>query len=178
MNVDQFWEIVQKSRKDFQPDQPDGNMDRQAEALKHLLSALPADEVIQFSRIMGDFLRRSYSWELWGAAYIIAGGCSDDGFDYFRAWLISMGRRVFDEALADAEALRSSAYAPGVEDIFFEDFLYIPSEVLEKMGAEIPDTRLPPPTRPSGKEWRENTDDLKLMFPKLWERAQQQRRGG
>jgi hypothetical protein len=29
----------------------------------------------------------------WGAAYLANGGCSDDGFDYFRGWLIGQGRK-------------------------------------------------------------------------------------
>ena len=36
----------------------------------------------------------SYRWDLWGAAYLANGGCSDDGFDYFRGWLIGQGRKV------------------------------------------------------------------------------------
>jgi hypothetical protein len=33
----------------------------------------------------------SYNPELWCAAYIVSGGCSD-GFEYFRCWLISQGK--------------------------------------------------------------------------------------
>jgi Protein of unknown function (DUF4240) len=47
----------------------------------------------------------SYDWGLWGAAYVIDGGCSDDGFDYFRAYLISRGRAVFEAAMADPDSL-------------------------------------------------------------------------
>ncbi|WP_342210876.1 LysR family transcriptional regulator [Streptomyces sp. DH-12] len=52
---------------------------------------------------------------LWAAAYVINGGCSDDGFDYFRGWLIAQGREVFERAvarpgaLADLPVLRASA---------------------------------------------------------------------
>ena len=46
-------------------------------------------------------------------------GCSDDGFDYFRGWLIARGRQAFDQAVADPDALanlaviRSAALAAG-----------------------------------------------------------------
>jgi hypothetical protein len=172
MDTNQFWNIVEDSRKEFRPDLKNGNMDRQVQTLKRLLSALPADAVIEFDRIMGDLLRQSYSWELWGAAYILAEGCSDDSFDYFHAWLISMGRRVFEAALADPESLATAAYAPGVEDVFFEDFLYVAGDVAEAMGAGIPESDVPFPDNPSGKEWREESDDLEQMFPKLWACAQ------
>ena len=46
-----------------------------------------------------------YTWDLWGVAYILKGGCSDDGFEYFRAWLIARGRDFVAQALADPEGL-------------------------------------------------------------------------
>ncbi|VVE59175.1 hypothetical protein PAN31117_05280 [Pandoraea anapnoica] len=36
---------------------------------------------------------------------MINGGCSDDGFDYFRGWLIAQGKRVFMLALAEPDSL-------------------------------------------------------------------------
>jgi hypothetical protein len=42
---------------------------------------------------------------LWGAAYLINGGCSDDGFDYFRRWLILQGHKVFQAAIANPDSL-------------------------------------------------------------------------
>ena len=67
---------------------------------------------------------RAYRWDSWAAAYSIGSGCSDDGFTDFRYFLISMGREVFERALADPESLLSVARAPGVEDVFFGDFGY------------------------------------------------------
>ena len=45
----------------------------------------------------GLLVARSYDWNLWGAAYLMKGGCSDDAFDYFRGWLVAQGRRVWSE---------------------------------------------------------------------------------
>jgi hypothetical protein len=33
------------------------------------------------------------------------GGCSDDGFEYFRAWLLAQGRDTFEKALEDPDTL-------------------------------------------------------------------------
>jgi hypothetical protein len=41
---------------------------------------------------------------LWAAAYVINGGCSDDGFDYFRAWLMLQGQGTFGQAVADLDS--------------------------------------------------------------------------
>jgi hypothetical protein len=45
----------------------------------------------------------------WGAAYLANGGCSDDGFDYFRGWLIGQGRKVYETVLADPDSLAAHA---------------------------------------------------------------------
>lgn len=47
----------------------------------------------------------SHRNQLWAAGYLINDGCSDDGFEYFRAWLIAQGREVFERVVADPDAL-------------------------------------------------------------------------
>ncbi len=34
---------------------------------------------------------------------VVNGGCSDDGFEYFRGWLIGQGGAYFEAALKDPE---------------------------------------------------------------------------
>jgi len=41
--------------------------------------------------LVGRGPRRGVLLEPVGAAYIINGGCSDDGFEYFRRWLVLQG---------------------------------------------------------------------------------------
>ncbi|QRK09060.1 DUF4240 domain-containing protein [Archangium violaceum] len=106
-----------------------------------------------------------------GAAYLIAGGCSDDGFTDFRSWLISMGRRVFENALSNAESLIEVVDAPGLEDIFFEEFRYVPEQAYEELtGHEIPTYEEPTPVDPVGEKWSEEEGNLARRFPKLWAR--------
>jgi hypothetical protein len=54
-------------------------------------------------------LDASYREDLWGAAYLINGGCSDDGFDAFRGWLMTQGRTVFARAVAEPDSLAELA---------------------------------------------------------------------
>lgn len=111
----------------------------------------------------------AYRWDLWGAAYIIAGGCSDDGFVDFRSWLISMGRHVFESAIENAESLADVADGPGVEDVFFEGFINIPDQVYEQLtGSEIPEHAGHSLGEPAGSRWSSEGDDLQRRFPKLW----------
>ena len=69
------------------------------------LAKLPSEDLISFQETLDALMERSYSWDLWGAAYVIYGGCSDDAFDYFRAALIMQGEEAFDNALVEADTL-------------------------------------------------------------------------
>ena len=134
MTEDRFWELIHESRRDFDPRLRDGNMDRQRARLERLLAELPTEDVLKFNARMAAVFDLADRRDLWAAADQIASGCSDDGFDYFRYWLISMGRRVYEDALADPNGLAAVARAPGIEDIFFEEFSYAADNVLEARG--------------------------------------------
>jgi hypothetical protein len=73
--------------------------------MTELLSTRPAEEIAAFAQPVWDLLAASYRWDLWAAAYLINGGASDDGFEYFRGWLIAQGRDVFERSVADPDSL-------------------------------------------------------------------------
>jgi DNA-directed RNA polymerase specialized sigma24 family protein len=174
MNVDQFWKIIDSSRSGFDPDRIDGNMEQQREELRRLLLKLPPEEIIDFHNHFVEQMNKAFHWDLWGAAYIIAGGCSDDGFSDFRSWLISMGRRVFEDAVSNAESLVDVVDAPGVEDVFFEALQYVPAKAYEELtGRELPAYAGPSLAAPAGDRWSEEKGNLEQRFPKLWARYQQ-----
>jgi hypothetical protein len=97
MTLDEFWEHIHKSkRKD-----PDAHVER----LTKRLAKLPPDEIIDFDHWWNVLHAEAYNWDLWGAAYLLNGGCSDDGFIDFRSWLILQGRDVFQAALTNPDTL-------------------------------------------------------------------------
>jgi len=97
MTLDEFWDHIQKSkRKD-----PDAH----AERLEARLTKLKPDDILDFGHWWHLMMCEAYSWNLWGAAYIINGGCSDDGFEYFCRWLVLKGRDVFQTAVTNPDAL-------------------------------------------------------------------------
>ena len=174
MNLDQFWQVIESSRSKFDPTHAEGNMEQQLEELRELLTALPPEEIVEFYNRFREQMNAAYHWDLWGTAYLIAGGCSDDGFTDFRSWLISQGRRAFERALSDPESLLDIAGAPGIEDVFFEEFAYVPAQVYEeKTGRELPAPVETAPTDPAGEPWSEEGDDLQRRFPRLWARYPQ-----
>ncbi|HHQ6600568.1 TPA: DUF4240 domain-containing protein [Serratia fonticola] len=82
------------------------------QALDSALRQLSPEELIAFKKRFTELHNQAYRWDLWAAAYIMGGGCSDDGFMDFRDWLISRGQSVYEAALINpdtlAESLKSS----------------------------------------------------------------------
>jgi hypothetical protein len=100
MDQGEFWAIVAAA---CQPDPRQADeWDRrlQAELMK-----LSPDEIVEWNHTFDRLAARAYTVDLWGAAYIINGGASDDGFYYFRCWLICMGRDVYEAAVAEPDSL-------------------------------------------------------------------------
>ncbi len=100
MDVETFWKLIDATRE-----ASCGDVSKQADLLVELLVKNSVDEIFAYERIMDELLDKAYDAALWDAADIIGCGCSDDGFWDFRAWLISRGREVYENALADPESL-------------------------------------------------------------------------
>jgi hypothetical protein len=100
MDANGFWRLIDRARAA-------AGDDGDAVAMKavELLATMPAGEIESAHRSLWDQLAQSYTAPLWAAAYILHGGCSDDGFEYFRGWLITQGRDVFEGALVDPDSL-------------------------------------------------------------------------
>ena len=100
MDIDTFWRLVEDSLR-----HSPGRRGREA-FLRDRLASLPLADVVQFQVYLDKACQSAYIWDLWGAAVRIFGGwCSDDGFVYFRLWLVGRGRDVFERAVAQPDAL-------------------------------------------------------------------------
>ncbi len=142
----------------------------------HLLQKkLSQADLVAFYNFFEENKQLSYKWDLWAAAYTIQGGCSDDGFIDFRAWLIMRGKTVFENAIADSDSLHSLGREQLEESTEGEEFNYVAIEVYaEKFNDEIqenPDViELVYKEEPDGDDWEEdNTDDFKRINPKIFE---------
>jgi hypothetical protein len=161
MTTDQFWKIIDSARED------DADPESVAATVKSTLESLSAEEVLGFDREMIKRKVESYRWDLWAVGYIVNGGCSDDGFEYFRGWLIAKGRKYFESALADPVRAADDAEPDANE---CEDMLYVAADVYKSKTGSYPpisDTEFPP-RDPSGNPWEE--DDLESLYPELCER--------
>jgi hypothetical protein len=100
----QFWRLIEETRSAAGKD-----TGRQTELLKDRLTRLSPQAIIEFARVRHRLDERAYTWNLWGAAYVIEDGCSDDCFRDFRSYVISLGRGPYENALRDPDSLASSA---------------------------------------------------------------------
>ena len=111
-----FWALVEATTA-FENDP-----ERQLAALHDVLGKLPIDEIEAYESAFDALMKRSYSWDLWGAAYVVHGGASDDSFEYFRCWLISKGQGIFEKVMADPDGL-VDMLAPKIAGVLeFEEF--------------------------------------------------------
>ena len=156
----EFWDVIDQARAQ------ESSCAERARALERILGGLPPTEIEAFARDQENLIRTSYRWDLWGAAFVINGGCSDDGFDYFRGWLMLQGRDVWEAVLRDPESLAGVSFEGDAE---CEDALYSAGKAYESVaGSSLPSTDDHRPDAPSGTAWQEA--DLEALYPKLWER--------
>jgi len=172
MTADQFWPIIERAARS------DHDSDAHMEALRVVLRELSPEEIISFEVAFRRYLNEAYTWDLWGAAYVINSGCSDDGFEYFRRWLVSRGRGVYELALADPDSLAQSDVQSGPGAFWeFEEIYYVAQQVFEEKGGEgdvrdysEPEAGLLGGPGPSGEEFEDDDQHLARRYPNLWRR--------
>ena len=161
MTSDEFWAVIERVRVTA-PDSPDGK----CETLKTELGELSLPDLQSFARHFSECSIRAYNCELWGAAYIIGGGCGDDSFMDFRETLVMQGRGFFEAALANPDDLADADYCEDNENNypFYQGYGYVAQKLIEAKGGEMPVLQLP--KQPSGNRWQE--EELQRLYPKLY----------
>ncbi|MEV4072379.1 DUF4240 domain-containing protein [Nonomuraea fuscirosea] len=165
MTRDDFWAILAAG--------PPMRRDDYCEELIDRLSRLPAPTILAFDQHLTDLLRAAYRADLWGAAYLINDGCSDDGFEYFRCWLVSQGREVYEAALDNPDSLAGREHVRNCildwssDDCDCEQLLYSPDRAYKRATGRD----MPPSTgvRPHlGAMWDFNDiDEMIRRYPRL-----------
>jgi hypothetical protein len=163
MDEAQFWSLIEESAA-----KAGNNRDAQVAVLRRLLRKLPPEEVAEFDRYFNQKVAGAYDWNLWGAAYLINGGCSDDGFAYFRAWLVSRGREVYTAALDNPDTL-AAVVDPDRDDYELEEIWYVSRAVYEELtGQQLPPSSVKQRSRPRGRNWDfDNDAQVAKRFPTL-----------
>ena len=118
LDEDLYWSIVENSI------QKTTNQEDQELFLISEIEKLSPKEMIGFRLRTDKLLFDTYNENLWCAAYIINGGCSDGGFEYFRCWLIAKGKEAFYKVKNNPDAL-INLVIKGQETYEFEGFWYV-----------------------------------------------------
>lgn len=153
-----FWQIIDNVK------QRSASVYERPQILTEELKMLSGNAIKQFAVLLQNKLADLYSWDLWAVAYIARGGCGDDAFEYFRAWIISEGQEIYDRAMTDPGGT-ADFIVPG-SDLQLEAMLYSPYDAyLARVGERL---QIPRQRRrmPHGKNWREK--DLPRLYPKVW----------
>jgi hypothetical protein len=181
VDEDTFWGLVESTRDEV--GDPVERADDIAAALVNRLAGLSPDDLVGFEQQILALFLESHRWDLWGAAYLVNGGCSDDGFDYFRGWLIAQGREVWDSVLEDPDSLAdvlrpegadAGRYSDGLES---QDMLAAAAEAYEQLtgsedgfdeALEAATEGMEFPEEPAGEQWDfDDEDEMRDRFPRL-----------
>lgn len=132
MPEESFWQIIKATR-----DSSRNNYQTQCNLLTEYLAGLSGQEIIQFDRTFYLLMAKSYSFRLWEPVYSLNGGSSDDGFEYFRSWLIAQGKNKFYWTLKYPRLL----FLIGVKELIenYEGIAYCAYHAYQtKTGLDIP----------------------------------------
>lgn len=168
MRTDDFWQLIERARAGT-----GAEPEAVAARAVALLAERAPEEIVGYARHQQRVLAASYAVDLWGAAYLINGGASDDGFEYFRGWLMTQGRAVFARAVADPDTLAElpqvRAAALSGEEFECEEMLAVPWEAYRKAtGTPLPAERDPVPVPDLNDFWDfDDEEEAARRLPRL-----------
>jgi len=165
MTEEEFWQLVGRVRG------PGGD-DEHAARLRDQLRFLPLAEVSSFHLHFERARSRAAVGEVWAAGVLLNGGHgTDDGFEYFRNWLISRGKKAFERALAKPDSLANEAVfiddsGPSAE---FEAYGYVARDVYEQLAGQ--DLLTESQSEEAGFDDSQYSNEvLRRKLPRLWKK--------
>ena len=122
INKDTFWTLIDEAKE--HPGGPN-------EWLMEQLVFMGPEQAKKFDTIARVYMDAAYQYGLWAAASVMErGGCSDDGFIDFRAWLVGQGKDVYMAALKDPDSLVD---APDYSGCLFGSLPYMGDYAYEEL---------------------------------------------
>jgi hypothetical protein len=133
VDVSTFWDIIKTARAQSGPGKP---LDR---ALAGHLASCTRRAILGYQVRFDQMRAALYRRDIWAAAYLVGGGCSDDAFIDFRAGLIAQGRDWYQTVAASPDSLAGHpavADAPGCSQgkpLFYEAVSYAAPRAFERL---------------------------------------------
>ena len=133
-----FWEAIEKSYKYNKKDREAYDLDEHIEKLTTYLSKYSEEKLILFEKTLQEKLISLYTapiaelfiileneYEKEGDTYDFDGFISDDGFLYFRCWLLLKGKEFYEDITKDIESFVSGKYHFDIAETWAEELLYV-----------------------------------------------------
>jgi hypothetical protein len=135
VDISMFWDIIETARASAGPDKPF------RESLTDHLATLTEDDILEYRERFEKMHDALYRYDLWAAAYLIRGGCSDDSFIDFRAGLIAQGCDRYEQAtspdsLAGHPAVAGAGHPLADNPLFYEEVNYAASRASERVSGD------------------------------------------
>jgi hypothetical protein len=136
VDIGTFWDIIETARASAGPDRPF------RESLTDYLATLTEQDILEYYERFEKMHGALYRYDLWAAAYLIGGGCSDDGFIDFRAGLIAQGRDSYQKAVASPDSLADHPAVAGARHprcdnpLFYEEVNYAASAAFQRVSGD------------------------------------------
>jgi hypothetical protein len=136
VDTDGFWDLIEAARVSAVEGRPVHEM------LADLLAARTEHEILDYQEKFDQAHQALYRWDMWAAACLIGGGCSDDSFIDCRAGLIAQGRGWYQKAadspdsLAGHPAVAAAARRPGGNPLFCEEINYAASYAFQRVSGD------------------------------------------
>ena len=141
-----FWEAIEKSYKYNKKDCEAYDLEEHIEKLTAYLSKYSEEKLILFEKTLQEKLISLYTapiaelsiileneYEKKGDTYSFDGYISDDGFLYFRCWLLLKGKEFYDDITKDIESFVSGKYNFDIGDTWAEGLLYVANDANQEV---------------------------------------------
>ncbi|UTX49867.1 DUF4240 domain-containing protein [Chryseobacterium sp. MA9] len=187
-----FWEAIEKSNKYKKAHWSEYDIDEHLENLTAYLAKFRKERLILFEKTLQEKLSELYTAEIAelsfilegdfrteNGTYIFDGFLSDDGFIYFRCWLLLKGKEFFEDITKDIQSFVSGKYSFNIGDCWGEGLLYVSdeaysenhdnddeSEIRDTVHELYPDNLYDSIDRQMSRVPKKGTD-LQKMYPKL-----------
>lgn len=176
MPESEFWQMIAKTKRKAKGDEA-----WQARELIFLLRDRTPVEIMGFEKTLWIMSNRCATSDLWAAAYIIFGGCSNDAFVDFQYWLVGQGKKAMNDAIKNPETL-----IPHIQNkMQFVNYTNIQIDSIGEVAAlayefqtgkddfykviDYDNVRHEVDATPLIPDWEDDTGLLRDMFPRLFE---------
>jgi hypothetical protein len=178
MNKSEFWKIVDDSKTSLPLTESEGNFDNQFRNLTQILVELGTDNISSFRVIQDEYMNEANTRALFCAQLLYNNWyLSEDLFVQFRAWLIFMGRDIYERVTNNPDEFFDVIHLPNIEEWepAWEDIYYIPERAYEILH-KLPELTFDLDSNPGDcdkEEWYSWVCDLedemiRKMYPKLY----------